>query len=60
MEPRGRTGRTSPLAPPVNTVSVTGSGDGQTHGQYEVDTATRRRWPARNVCAIESSVTVTS
>ena len=30
---RGRTGRTSLLAPPVNTVSVTGSGDGHTHGQ---------------------------
>ena len=29
----GRTGSSSLLGPPVNTLSVTGSGDGHAHGQ---------------------------
>ena len=31
-----------------HTVRVTTSGDGQTIGQYVVETETRTRWPARN------------
>jgi hypothetical protein len=40
-------------------VSVTGSGDGQAHGQYDVEIATRRRWPAGIAWPIASSLTVT-
>ena len=54
----GRTGSTSVLDP-GNTVSVTGSGAGQARGQYEVENASRSRWPGGSACARALSTTRT-